>query len=58
MRARSLQSLVALGVQLDEAANQAGGPVITTPDSPITGLVVPTNEEGEIAAQTATLLRS
>lgn len=58
VRARALQSLVALGVQLDEAANQAGGPVITTPDSPITGLVVPTNEEGEIAAQTATLLRS
>ena len=58
VRARILGSLVALGIQLDEAANQAGGPIITTPDSPITGLVVPTNEEGEIAVQTAALLRS
>ncbi|GAB3238566.1 acetate kinase [Glycomyces halotolerans] len=58
VRAKSLESLVALGIQLDEAANQAGGPIITTSDSPITAMVVPTNEEGEIAAQTAALLRS
>lgn len=58
VRAKSLESLVALGVQLDEAANQAGGPVISTSDSPITALVIPTNEEGEIARQTAALLRS
>ncbi|WP_100444134.1 acetate/propionate family kinase [Glycomyces xiaoerkulensis] len=58
VRARTLHSLVALGVQLDEGANRAGGPVVSTPDSPITALVVPTNEEGEIAKQTAELLRS
>ncbi|MCC3761870.1 acetate kinase [Glycomyces sp. TRM65418] len=58
VRAGALGSLVALGVQLDEAANAAGGPIISTPDSPITVMVVPTNEEGEIAGQTAALLRS
>ncbi|MEV3935906.1 acetate kinase [Glycomyces sp. NPDC049804] len=58
VRAGALGSLVALGVHLDEAANAAGGPVISTPQSPITVMVVPTNEEGEIASQTAALLRS
>jgi acetate kinase len=58
VRAGALGSLVALGVQLDEAANAAGGPVISTPDSPITVMVIPTNEEGEIARQTANLLRN
>jgi acetate kinase len=58
VRAGALGSLVALGVHLDEAANEAGGPVISTPESPITVMVVPTNEEGEIASQTAALLRS
>lgn len=58
VRAGALGSLVALGVHLDEAANSAGGPVISTPQSPITVMVVPTNEEGEIASQTAALLRS
>ncbi|GAB3657965.1 acetate/propionate family kinase [Glycomyces tarimensis] len=58
VRARSLQSLTALGVRLDEAANQAGGPIISTSDSLITAMVIPTDEEGEIASQTAALLRS
>jgi len=58
VRAGALGSLVALGVQLDEAANAAGGPIISTPDSPITVMVIPTNEEGEIARQTANLLQS
>jgi acetate kinase len=58
VRAGALGSLVALGVQLDEAANATGGPIISTPDSPITVMVIPTNEEGEIAGQTAALLRS
>jgi acetate kinase len=58
VRAGALGSLVALGVQLDEVANEGGGPIISTPGSPITVMVIPTNEEGEIAAQTAALLRS
>ncbi|THV29117.1 acetate/propionate family kinase [Glycomyces paridis] len=58
VRAGALGSLTALGVRLDEAANAAGGPVISTPGSPITVMVVPTNEEGEIAAQTTALLRN
>ena len=58
VRAGALGSLVALGVHLDEAANAAGGPIISTPQSPITVMVIPTKEEGEIASQTAALLRS
>ncbi|WP_026929739.1 acetate/propionate family kinase [Glycomyces tenuis] len=58
VRARALEPLTALGVKLDESANQAGGPIISTSDSLITAMVVPTDEEGEIAAQTASLLRS
>ncbi|WP_026924140.1 acetate/propionate family kinase [Glycomyces arizonensis] len=58
VRARSLEPLAALGLRLDESANQAGGPVISTSDSRITAMVIPTDEEGEIAEQTAALLRS
>lgn len=58
VRARTLEPLGALGVRLDESANQAGGPIISTSDSFVTAMVVPTNEEGEIAAQTTALLRS
>ncbi|WP_030159329.1 acetate/propionate family kinase [Glycomyces sp. NRRL B-16210] len=58
VRAGALGSLVALGVRLDEAANAAGGPIISTPGSPITVMVIPTNEEGEIASQTTALLRN
>lgn len=58
VRSRTLEPLVALGVKLDEGANRAGGPIISTSDSHVTAMVIPTNEEGEIAAQTAALLRS
>lgn len=58
VRAGALGSLVALGVRLDERANAAGGPIISTPGSPITVMVIPTNEEGEIASQTTALLRN
>lgn len=58
---RSLASsqLEYLGIHLDEAKNQTGGNgiyEINTTDSPVKILVVPTNEELEIARQCATLL--
>lgn len=48
-----------LGIYLDEAKNQKGGKgiyEINTTDSPVKILVVPTNEELEIARQSAALL--
>ncbi len=41
-----------LGVQLDPAANAAGGPRISTPASRVSAWVVPTNEELMIARHT------
>src|SRR5581483_3515835 len=40
-----------LGVELDPAANEAGGPRITTPQSPVSAWVIPTDEEAVIARQ-------
>jgi len=62
MRASVLGGLEVLGVQLDEARNQAagadGGTVqpVSTETSPVAALVVPTDEEGEIARQAVDLL--
>jgi len=51
VRAEVLGGLGILGVELDPAANEDGPPerVLTTPGSRVTGLVVPTNEELQIA---------
>ncbi len=53
VRARSLSGLSALGIEIDEALNAAGGPVISTEDSRVAILVVPTDEELEMAVQAA-----
>lgn len=58
VRARACHGLGALGIELDEAANAAvAGPAAPTPvhaaASATAVLVVPTDEEGEIARQTA-----
>jgi acetate kinase len=45
-----------LGLQLDPAANQAGGPCITGPSSPVSAWVVPTDEERMIAIHVMELL--
>jgi acetate kinase len=58
IRARICRRVAWLGVRLDTAANRAGGPRITLPDSPISAWVVPTNEELVIARHTARLVRS
>ena len=58
VRSRSLSGLERLGVVLDEAANAAGGPVISAASSDVTVLVIPTNEELEMARQAAALVGS
>ncbi len=55
MRRLSLERLEALGIYLDREANsqvKARFGVISRPDSPVTVMVIPTNEELEIAEQT------
>ena len=59
MRAAVCARLACLGVKLDDAKNAARSReprVISTPNSAITVLVVPTNEELSMARQTAALL--
>ena len=48
-RAEALEGLSFLGVNLDEAKNQAHETIISTAASPVAVLVVPTDEEGMIA---------
>lgn len=49
IRSRVCAQAAWLGVQLDDAANRAGGPCISKPDSVVAVLAVPTNEESVIA---------
>ncbi|MBK5970298.1 MULTISPECIES: acetate/propionate family kinase [Thiorhodovibrio] len=54
-RARACGGLERMGIVLDEAANRSsarGERMISTADSPVKVLVIPTNEELEIAQQT------
>jgi acetate kinase len=60
VRERSLAGLEALGIRIDPERNAAAdrGPrVISTDDSAVTVLVIPTNEELEIARQTLATVR-
>jgi acetate kinase len=52
VRARVCEGAAWLGIRLDAAANLAGGPRISTADSPVSVWVVPTNEELMIARHT------
>ena len=54
-RAEAMAGLSWMGVGLDEAANRAGGPLISCGEGP-TILVMPTNEESVIAQQTLSAL--
>ena len=56
MRARIAKRLAWLGIELDPAANAAGGPLISRPDSRVPVYVVPTDEELMIALHTLALL--
>jgi acetate kinase len=47
-----------LGLRLDEAANRAGGPRISTPDSRVSAWVIPPDEERMIAEHTLAVLQA
>jgi acetate kinase len=57
IRARICDAAGWLGLRLDESANRAGGPRITTADSAVSAWVVPTDEEMTIARHTLELIR-
>ncbi|MHA1107843.1 MAG: acetate/propionate family kinase [Alphaproteobacteria bacterium] len=56
IRERICKAAAWLGVQLDPAANAAGGPCISTAGSRVPAWVIPTNEELMIARQTRRIL--
>jgi acetate kinase len=56
IRTRIVERLVWLGADLDGAANESGGPLISRPHSKIALYVVPTDEELMIARHTWSLL--
>ncbi|MDM0117792.1 acetate/propionate family kinase [Variovorax sp. J22R133] len=58
IRERVCRDAAWLGVTLDAAANQSGGPRISTPDSPVAVWVIPTNEELMIARQTLRMAKA
>jgi acetate kinase len=58
IRARVLDDAAWLGVERDAAANEAGGPLLTTKTSRVLGLALPTNEELMIATHTRNVIRS
>ena len=57
MRARACQALAWMGITLDEGANAANGPRISTADSRVSVWVIPTDEELMIAHHTLALVR-
>jgi acetate kinase len=56
IRQRLCEACSWLGVRLDKEANRTHGSRITTPDSPVSAWVIPTNEELMIARHTAAML--
>jgi len=52
VRRQSLEGLEFLGLELDEKANLAGGPRISSPESKVAVWVIPTDEELAIALDT------
>lgn len=58
IRARVCEAAAWLGVELDAAANTAGGPRVSTAASRVAAWSIPTNEELMIARQTWRLLSS
>lgn len=56
IRQRICEACGWLGVKLDTAANDAGAPCISTPESRVSAWIVPTNEELIIARHTGVLL--
>jgi acetate kinase len=56
IRARVCRDAAWLGVELDPAGNDKGGPRISTPASRVAAWVIPTNEELMIATETCLLV--
>lgn len=56
VRAAVCRRLAWFGIDLDAAANDAGGPRISTPGSRVSAWVIPTDEERMIAMHTANVL--
>ena len=56
IRARICDAAGWLGLHLDDAANRAGGPRITTADSAVSAWVIPTDEEMTIARHTLEII--
>jgi len=56
LRERVCKDAAWLGVELDDSANRANGPRISTPASRVAAWVIPTNEELMIARHTQSLL--
>ncbi|MGE5130846.1 MAG: acetate/propionate family kinase [Sphingomonadaceae bacterium] len=56
IRARVLANAAWLGVELDAAANEKGGPRISAPSGRVAAWAIPTNEELMIARHTRSLL--
>jgi acetate kinase len=56
IRSKVLKKLSFLGFVLDEAANEAGGPLLTHPGSPRAAYAIPTDEEIVIARHTLALI--
>ena len=56
VRERACRRAEWLGIQLDQSANAAGGPRITTEASPVSAWVIPTDEEKMIAIHTRNVL--
>jgi acetate kinase len=56
IRARVCRDAAWLGLELDESANEAGGPRISRPEGRVTAWVIRTNEELMIAQHTQRLL--
>ena len=56
IRQRVCQDAAWLGIKLDEAANEAGGPCISRRESRVAAWVIPTNEELMIAQHTRGLI--
>jgi acetate kinase len=57
VRSRSLEGLDRLGIVLDDSLNASGGPVISAAESAVSVLVIPTDEELEMATQAAATVR-
>jgi acetate kinase len=56
IRSRICDASAWLGIEVDEHANEAGGPRISQEESRVSAWLIPTNEELVVARHTATLL--